>query len=99
MEPAELTPYDRVLYPSETHSQTHPNRLAVIGRLFGLEPAPVDRCRGLELGCGNGGNLVPMAWGLPQSEFAGIDLASRPIAQGQEMIEELGMRNIRLVQG
>src|SRR5437016_11614335 len=64
-----------------------------------MEPAPVDRCRVLELGCGNGGNLVPMAWGLPQSEFAGIDLASRPIAQGQEMIRDLGMSNIRLVQG
>src|SRR4051812_18247838 len=91
MSKAGLTRYDEVLYPSEVHSQTHPNRLAVIGALFGLEPAPVERCRVLELGCGNGSNLVPMAWGLPQSEFVGIDLASRPIAQGQQMVQDVGV--------
>src|SRR5580765_4334129 len=93
------TSYDTVLYPSETHSQTHPNRLAVVAALFGLEPASVDRCRVLEIGCGNGSNLAPMAWALPNSEFAGIDLASRPIAQGRQMIQDLGLGNIRLVRG
>jgi SAM-dependent methyltransferase len=91
--------YDSVLYPSYTHPQTHPERLAVIGTILGLEPAPPTRCRVLELGCGNGTNLVPMAWGLPQSEFAGIDLASRPIAHGQGMIQDLGLANIRLIHG
>ena len=91
--------YDEVLYPSYTHSQTHPERLAVIGALLGLEPALPTRCRVLELGCGNGTNLVPMAWGLPQSEFTGIDLASRPITHGQKMIQDLGFTNIRLVHG
>src|SRR5258706_14259432 len=91
--------YDSVLYPSYTHPQTHPERLAVIGTILGLEPAAPTRCRVLELGCGNGANLVPMAWGLPQSEFAGIDLASRPIALGQSMIQALGLTNIRLVHG
>jgi tRNA G46 methylase TrmB len=68
-----LTAYDEVLYPSYTHNQTHPDRLATIATLFGLTPAPVERCRVLELGCGNGSNLVPMAYGLPGSEFVGID--------------------------
>jgi methyltransferase-like protein/trans-aconitate methyltransferase len=93
------TSYDTVLYPSYTHSQTHPDRLAAIGSLFGLNPTPSQRCRVLELGCGNGSNLLPMAWTLPESEFAGIDLASRPIASGQEMIDELGLKNVRLVNG
>src|SRR5260221_4442716 len=92
------TSYDSVIYPSSTHPQTHPDRLAVIGSLFGLEPAPVNRCRVLELGCGNGTNLVPMAWGLPQSEFVGIDLAALPIARGQRMFSELGLKNVQLVQ-
>src|SRR5260221_7836775 len=91
--------YDEVLYPSYTHSQTHPERLAVIGALLGLEPALPTRCRVLELGCGNGSNLVPMAWGLPRSEFVGIDLAGRPIAQGQSMVRELRLANVRLVHG
>ena len=77
MNHSQLTSYDLVAYPSYTHAQTHPDRLAVIGSLLGLEPAAVDHCRVLEIGCGTGSNLVPMAWGLPQSQFFGIDLAAR----------------------
>ncbi|MSU60224.1 MAG: methyltransferase domain-containing protein [Pedosphaera sp.] len=91
--------YDSILYPGYTHPQTHPDRLEIIGRLFGLAPASARRCRVLELGCGNGANLIPMAWGLPESEFVGIDLAARPIAQGREMIRDLGLRNVRLEHG
>jgi cyclopropane fatty-acyl-phospholipid synthase-like methyltransferase len=97
--PAGPTSYDLVAYPGYAHPQTHPDRLAVIGSLFGLDPARVTHCRVLELGCGNGSNLVPMAWGLPKSEFTGIDLAARPIAQGRQMIRELGLSNVRLVHG
>src|SRR5947208_9436643 len=93
------TTYDEVLYPSHTHSQTHPDRLATIATLFGMRPAPVDGCRVLELGCGNGGNLIPMAFGLPTSEFVGIDLAARPLAQGQAAVEALGLKNLSLRQG
>lgn len=90
--------YDKVLYPSYTHAQTHPDRLATLATLMGMQPAPVERCRVLELGCGNGSNLVPMAFGLSESEFTGIDLAARPIARGQATIEALGLKNIRLAQ-
>jgi SAM-dependent methyltransferase len=93
------TDYDSVLYPSYTHPQTHPNRLAVIGTLGGLSPAAPARCRLLELGCGDGSNLIPMAWTLPESEFAGIDLAAVPIARGNEMAAALNLRNIQLRQG
>jgi SAM-dependent methyltransferase len=99
MKDTQFTSYDLVVYPSYTHAQTHPDRLAVIGSLLGLEPAPVDHCRVLELACGTGSNLAPMAWGLPRSEFIGIDLAARPIAWGQQMIRDLGLTNIRLIQG
>jgi methyltransferase-like protein/SAM-dependent methyltransferase len=93
------TPYDAVRYPSYTHAQTHPDRLAVIGSLFGLNPAPVTQCRALELGCGNGSNLIPMACGLLESEFVGIDLAAQPIAQGRQTISELGLTNVKLLPG
>jgi hypothetical protein len=39
-----------------------------------------------------------MAWGLPGSEFVGIDLAARPIDEGQSTIQELGLGNIHLHQ-
>lgn len=92
------TRYDVVAYPNYTHPQTHPDRLAVIGSLFGLEPRPINHCRVLELGCGNGSNLVPLASILPESEFLGLDLAAQPIARGQQMIREVGLTNIRLLQ-
>jgi SAM-dependent methyltransferase len=50
----------------------------------------------LELGCGDGGNLVPMALGLPDATFVGIDAAPEAIARGAELIDELGMRNATL---
>jgi methyltransferase-like protein/SAM-dependent methyltransferase len=91
-----LTTYDGILYPNAALHQTHPDRLATLATLFGLKPAPVEGCRVLELGCGDGGNLIPMAFGLPGSQFVGIDLAPRPIAKGQATINALDLKNIRL---
>src|SRR5204863_4852093 len=88
------TPYDKVLYPSYTRIQTHPDRLATIGMLLGMNPAPVEKCRMLELGCGNGSNIGPIAFGLPESEFVGVDLAALPIANANRMVDELGLRNL-----
>jgi tRNA G46 methylase TrmB len=47
----------------------------------------------LELGCASGGNLIPMAYGLPESEFVGIDYAARQIAEGQAAVAALGLDN------
>ena len=92
------TAYDEVPYPSAIYPQTHPNRLATLATLFGMKPAPIDRCRVLELGCGDGSNLIAMAFGLPKSEFVGIDLAKRAIAKGKTIIEQLDLKNISLDQ-
>ncbi len=94
-----LTPYDRVAYPSYTHPQTHPDRLAILGRLFGMSPGALEHCRVLEVGCGDGTNLAPMSWALPKSEFVGIDLAQKPVERGQKMAGEVGLANLRLVRG
>src|SRR5215471_15255025 len=90
--------YDEVLYPSYTHRQTHPDRLAVIATLLGMQPAPVDHCRVLELGCGDGSNLMPMAMSLRQSEFVGVDRATRPVQAGIEVLMSLGLKNISIKQ-
>lgn len=90
------TSYDLVHYPTHAYYQTHPDRLASLATIFGMNPAPVDRCRVLELGCGNGGNLLPMAFGLPGSRFLGIDISSAPIRKGREAIRDLGLKNIDL---
>jgi SAM-dependent methyltransferase len=78
--------------------QTHPDRMATLGLLHGMVPRPIDQCRVLELGCGDGSNLIPMAYGLPGSEFVGIDLAGSAVTHGTAAIAALGLRNITLRQ-
>ena len=90
------TPYDEIPYPGSPYSQTHPDRVATLAVLFGMTPAAVERCRVLELGCGDGGNLIPMAFGLPESHFTGIDLAESAILRGQELTGRLQLSNIQL---
>ena len=90
--------YDVVTYPGLVHAQTHPDRLATIASLFGMTPAPPERCRVLEVGCGDGRNLLAMASALPDSTFVGFDLARQPIASGQGMVKRLGLKNLLLSQ-
>jgi methyltransferase-like protein/trans-aconitate methyltransferase len=90
------TAYDEVLYPSAVYIQTHIDRLAAMATLFGMSPTPVERCRVLELGCGDGTNLIAMALGLPGSQFVGIDLASQAIAKGRATLEAIRLSNVSL---
>jgi len=89
--------HDVVLYPGLPFSQTHPDRLATIAALYGLPAAPPGRCRVLELGCGQGGNLIPMAYVLPESTFLGLDASRSAVAKGREQIAALGLTNVNLV--
>src|SRR5260370_22014321 len=70
----------------------------MVGTLRGMFPASVDCCRVLELACGAGNNLITMAFNLPNSEFIGLDLAQRPIASGQALVDGLGLENVHLQQ-
>jgi len=92
------TSYDEVPYPSLSYAQSHPDRLATVATILGVKPAPIEHCRVLELGCAGGGNIIPMALGLPKGEFVGIDYAARQIARGREMVDALQLGNISLVQ-
>jgi SAM-dependent methyltransferase len=56
----------------------------------------VERSSVLELGCGDGGNLVPMALGLPDARFVGIDTAATAIARGRAVGTALGLANLTL---
>lgn len=89
--------YDEVLYESHPFAQTHPNRLATIAQIFGMTPAPLAKCRVLELGCSSGNNILPLAERYPGSEFVGIDASSRQIAIGQQTLQALQLPNLRLL--
>ena len=88
--------HDRIHYPGGAWEHSHPDRIAANARMLGLNPAPVERCRVLELGCGAGGNLVPMACGLPDARFLGIELAGRPVEIGRDLAAALGLSNIEI---
>ena len=91
-----LTSYDTVAYPSYPLRQAHPDLLATIATLHGLNPARPSRCRVLELGGGDGANLIPLAYAFPESAFLGIDLAPTPVQSGRNCIAELGLTNLEL---
>lgn len=92
--PVKQNLYDAVPYPTWPRVETHPDRLAAIGILMGMTPAPVTECRVLEIGCGDGGNLIPMAYALPGSRFTGLDLAASPIAAARATVRRVGLRNV-----
>ncbi|MGE5155504.1 MAG: methyltransferase regulatory domain-containing protein [Bdellovibrio bacteriovorus] len=94
-----MDPYDILFYDGLCFPETHPESLAVLGRLMGLEAAEPATCRVLELGCATGANLIPMAEGLPGARFLGIDLSGPQVAAGNRLIERIGLDNVRLRQG
>ena len=86
--------YNIVPYPSLTFPQTHPDRLATIATIYGMNPAKPEKCRVLELGCGDGSNLLSFAYALPASEFIGVDFSERHIADAKRTAKELNLKNI-----
>lgn len=94
-----MTPYDRVVYESLPYLEAHPDRMRLCGLLLGLAPTPVERARVLELGCGAGGNLLPMAEMFPGARFVGVDTARTQIDEGAALARELGLANIELQAG
>ena len=88
--------YDQVPYTSRPFPQSQPQRIAALGRLFGLTPTDIANARVLELGCASGGNLIPLAASLPEAKFTGVDLSSVQIGEGHARIARLGLKNIRL---
>lgn len=90
--------YDQTPYPRHAYGFTHPDRLATLATLHGLEPPPIERARVLEVGCARGANLVPMAYALPAAELIGIDLSERQIAEGRQFAAAMGFKNVRLEQ-
>jgi len=86
--------YKEVPYLSQAYVNSHPERLSTLAKIFNMSPAPVTSCRVLELGCASGGNLIPMAYFLPESDFVGIELAEGHAESGQKTVKELGLRNL-----
>lgn len=92
----EYLSYEQMPYLGRIHRQSHVSNLAVIGTLFGLQPAPPPRCRVLEVGCADATNLIAMAYNLPGAEFVGIDGSEGQIASGRQLARDIGVDNVDL---
>lgn len=90
------TEYDEIQYVSRPFRQTHPDRIASLAVAYGLTPPDPATCRMLDVGCGSGGNILPMAACMPGASFFGFDLAATAIAAAEQRRQSLGLTNIRL---
>ncbi|MED5370040.1 MAG: class I SAM-dependent methyltransferase [Myxococcota bacterium] len=90
------TRYDAVPYVGGTFQETHPDHLAALARLFGLNAPDPRKARILEIGCAHGANLIPMAWTLPDATLLGIDLSEVQIQDGNARVQDLGLLNLEL---
>ncbi len=90
------TSYNDIPYMGRVHAQTHIERLALSARVFGMKTVPLEQARVLELGCGDGSNLVNMAINLPDAYFVGIDGSEVHIERGREMATVAQANNVRL---
>lgn len=94
----EIFSYDVMPYPSKFFLQTHPDRLATLATFFGMNPPDVKTCRVMELGCGNGSNLISHAYNLPDAHFVGVDLAENHIEDAKRGAKELNLTNVEFYQ-
>src|SRR5258705_6033306 len=91
------TPYDELPYRSSPIEWTAPERLALTSLLHGGPRQRLDEYRVLELGCGDGTNLIPMAYYRPHATFVGIDSAHTRIAIANEKRSSLRLTNIAIL--
>lgn len=92
-----MTLYDEVPYPNAPRIQTHPLRLGALVQLHGGDPVPFQSARILEVGCGDGGNIINLALTAPGAAVVGFDLARTPVAAGQAVADALGLKNLSLM--
>ena len=90
--------YNELLYKSNPFNYTIPALLEAYGRLYGLTPKDSRKARVLELGSSFGGNIITQALYNPESEYIGIDLTAEQVKKGNEVIEKIGLKNVKLIE-
>lgn len=75
----------------------NPFYLRTLSKLVGVDAAPLQSAKILEIGCASGGNIIPFALKYPASHSLGIDLSKNLIAKGNELKFNLKLKNIDLI--
>jgi SAM-dependent methyltransferase len=91
--------YEDVAYVGRPNHHSHPDRVAAIASLFGLEPADPTRARVLEVGCGDAANLLPIAARYPDARFVACDYSSLLMSRARSRAGALGLANVEFAQG
>ncbi|HQS81040.1 MAG TPA: class I SAM-dependent methyltransferase [Thiobacillus sp.] len=94
-----LISYDELPYDSLPLPETQPDFLAAMAKLHGFDAADPSRARILELGCAQGGNLIPLAWCWPESDCVGVELSQVQAEAGMAFVQALGRPNVRILHG
>lgn len=94
-----LPSYDELPYDSLPLPETQPDFLAAVARLHGFDAPDPSRARILELGCAQGGNLIPLAWRWPDCECVGVELSRVQAQAGADFVARLRLDNVRILHG
>lgn len=90
--------YEAVNYQSHAFANSSINKLCATARVYGLKVPLPNNASVLEIGCASGGNIIAQAINYPNSSFLGIDLSGEQIKIGNEAIEKIGLKNIKLLE-
>lgn len=87
--------YEDVPYQGCSIAAASPGAMALTSRAHGGPRAPLDGARVLELGCGDGANLVALAAHHPDWTLLGVDASPSAIARAERDARALGLANVR----
>jgi len=91
-----MTTYDEIPYDCQPIPCTAPEQLAVTSLLYGGPAPPLSNAVVLEIGCGDGANLLPLAYHRPHGRFVGVDASRTQIEDARASARRLGLSNIDL---
>ncbi len=89
-----MADYEEVPYIGLPIPNAHPDRLAWTAHIFGGPKPNMNQARVLELGCGDGASLLPLAGFNPEWTLHGIDASPRAIQWANEVAVRSGLENI-----
>lgn len=91
---SERAPLDAIPCGTGAVPATRPDQLALYSWLHGGPLPPVEGYRVLEVGCADGGNLLPLAFYHPEITASGIDTSAVRIGAATSAASHLGLTNI-----
>ena len=92
-----VNPYDELHYRCFPIEWSAPERLALASMLHGGPRKSLGSYRVLELGCGNGANLLPLAFYRRCAEFVGVDGARSQVDIARSRALALNLPNVEFI--